>query len=170
MSTKHEVYQCGTQEIEITVKRNFCWLNGGFWIYNGPVLGILLVNFVLFVVFLNIAYGKLSQRFADNKLKKARKCIKCVAALLPLLGLVWLFGYTVNLHWILAYIFIVINSSQGIMIAIFHCVLDDQVKAILKSKFKQRRRLKNKEMVVQGNVHIQFEEKEQENDARNKEG
>ncbi|KXJ24059.1 Adhesion G-protein coupled receptor D1 [Exaiptasia diaphana] len=78
MSTKHEVYQCGTQEIEITVKRNL-------------------------------------------------KCIKCVAALLPLLGLVWLFGYTVNLHWILAYIFIVINSSQGIMIAIFHCVLDDQL-------------------------------------------
>ncbi|KXJ24096.1 hypothetical protein AC249_AIPGENE10796 [Exaiptasia diaphana] len=62
------------------------------------------------------------------------------------------------------------NNYRGIMIVIFHCVLDDQVKANLKSKFKQRRRLKNKEMVVQGNVHIQCEEKEQENDGKNIEG
>ncbi|KAK3749732.1 hypothetical protein QZH41_014017 [Actinostola sp. cb2023] len=71
------------------------------------------VNLVLFFVFLRIVFGKLSQRFAHNKVKKARKRIKCVAALLPLLGVTWLLGFTVESHWILAYIFIIINSSQA---------------------------------------------------------
>ncbi|KAK3723811.1 hypothetical protein QZH41_019494 [Actinostola sp. cb2023] len=90
-----------------------CWLMMGSWIYNGPILAMLSVNLVLFFVFLQIVFSKLSQRFAHDNLMKARKGIKCVAALFPLLGLAWLLGFTVDLHWVLTYIFIVINSSQG---------------------------------------------------------
>ncbi|KAK3751367.1 hypothetical protein QZH41_009313, partial [Actinostola sp. cb2023] len=89
-----------------------CWLNDGYWIYNGPILAFLLINLVLFILLLRVAFGKIASRYQQQKVKKIRKGLKCIAALLPLLGVSWLLGFTVNLHWVLAYIFIIINSSQ----------------------------------------------------------
>ncbi|KXJ23490.1 Cadherin EGF LAG seven-pass G-type receptor 1 [Exaiptasia diaphana] len=39
--TQEDIY-CGVLKYEMKLERNFCWLNDGFWIYNGPILVVLL--------------------------------------------------------------------------------------------------------------------------------
>ncbi len=41
-----------------------------------------------------------------------RKGLKSVATLLPLLGVTWLFGLFIDFHEVLAYIFILLTSTQ----------------------------------------------------------
>ncbi|KXJ14353.1 hypothetical protein AC249_AIPGENE21571 [Exaiptasia diaphana] len=51
---------------------------------------------------------------------------KGVAALLPILGIAWSLGFAANFHWILLYISIVVNSSQGIFLCVVHCFMDEE--------------------------------------------
>ncbi|XP_028518396.1 uncharacterized protein LOC114576278 [Exaiptasia diaphana] len=139
--TQEDIY-CGVLKYEMKLERNFCWLNDGFWIYNGPILVVLLVNLVLFFVFLRVIFSKISQRFAHDNLQKAKRGIKGVFALFPLLGITWLLGFLVSFHWVLTYIFIIVNSSQGILLPVFHCFLDDQVREAL-ARIRQKRNIAN---------------------------
>ena len=71
-------------------------------------------------------------RYIQNKTQigKLRAGVKASAVILPLLGITWLFGLLSFTSEIIVfqYIFTISNSLQGLMIFIFHCVLNKQVR------------------------------------------
>ncbi|CAH3032757.1 unnamed protein product [Porites lobata] len=123
---------CGSLKIAAKIERTRCWINGSQWIYQGPVLAILLINLILFVVILRVVFGKISRKYGKNKISATRH--KSTLALLPLLGVTWLLGFFVDFHDSLKYAFILVNSLMGLVFCIFHCVLDDQVRGMVNSQ------------------------------------
>ena len=59
----------------------------------------------------------------------SRSWIKGAVVLVVLLGLTWFFGlmYMSNATTVMAYIFTILNTLQGLFIYIFHCVMNDKV-------------------------------------------
>lgn len=86
------------------------------------------VNLVVLILVLRQMMGT---RHVQSKTRdvKIRMGVKATAVLLPLLGITWLFGLLAFNSAVLAfkYLFAIFNSLQGLMIFIFHCVLNKQV-------------------------------------------
>ena len=84
------------------------------------------------VVFILVMYRMMGTKFIQDKtqIEKVKAGIKASVVILPLLGLTWLFGLlgfssdTIEFK----YIFAVSNSLQGLMIFIFHCALNKEVR------------------------------------------
>ncbi|CAH3022119.1 unnamed protein product, partial [Porites evermanni] len=123
---------CGSLNLTARTERERCWINGSLWIYKGPILAILLVNLVLFVILIRVIFGKISSKYGNNRVIAARKGLRSTIALLPLLGVTWLVGFFIELHYAVGYLFILLNSTQGVLFAIFHCFLDDQVQEAIR--------------------------------------
>jgi hypothetical protein len=64
-----------------------------------------------------------------TKLRKARIGLKGSAVLLPILGLTWVFGLLVfNRDTVVfKYLFAIFNSLQGLMIFVFHVLINKKV-------------------------------------------
>ncbi|XP_068742841.1 uncharacterized protein [Montipora capricornis] len=137
---------CGALNLTVYIQRTRCWMNGSLWIYKGPVLAILLVNFVLFAILLRVIFGKISTKYGNNRVIIAKKGLRSIIALLPLLGVTSLLGFFIEFHYTLTYLYILLNSTQGVVFFIFHCVLDDQVQDALR---KLREKTGNKDNVKQ---------------------
>ncbi|XP_068709163.1 uncharacterized protein [Montipora foliosa] len=135
---------CGALNLTVYMERTRCWMNGSLWIYKGPVLAILLVNFVLFAILLRVIFGKISTKYGNNRVIIAKKGLRSIIALLPLLGVTSLLGFFIEFHYALTYVYILLNSTQGVVFFIFHCVLDDQVQDALR---KLRAKTGNKDNV-----------------------
>ncbi|XP_078285490.1 adhesion G protein-coupled receptor E3-like [Rhinoraja longicauda] len=112
----------------------YCWLDlksGFLWAFLAPICVIILVNGGFFI----ITVLKLAEKFSSvnpdmGQLKNIRVFTFTAVAQLCLLGCTWIFGM---LHFqketiVMAYIFTVINSMQGMFIFILHCLLNKQVR------------------------------------------
>ncbi|RLV93911.1 hypothetical protein DV515_00013304 [Chloebia gouldiae] len=109
------------------VAANHCWLNVQtkvIWAFVGPVLFILAVNsFVLLrVVTVTVASARRRSKMLtpnsslENQMgTQLWAMAKPVLVLLPVLGLTWLCGLLVPLSIVWAYVFVVLNSLQGIL-------------------------------------------------------
>ncbi|XP_066029944.1 uncharacterized protein [Pocillopora verrucosa] len=137
--TYYKDVMCGSLKLSAEIIRDRCWLNDGEWLYKGPVLAILVVNLVIFVILLRVIFTKISKKYQTDNVEKTRKGLRSIAALLPLLGVTWLLGFFIHWSEVLAYLFIILNSSQGLVFCIFHGVLDDQVReSLLRSTTRTR--------------------------------
>ena len=91
-------------------------------------LWLLQVNIVVFILVMRQMMGT---KYMQNKtqVEKVRTGVKASGVILPLLGITWLFGLlSFNSDTIIfKYIFTIFNSLQGLMIFIFHCILNKQV-------------------------------------------
>ncbi|XP_016107131.1 adhesion G protein-coupled receptor L3-like [Sinocyclocheilus grahami] len=106
-----------------------CWLRLDtyfIWSFIGPATFIIMLN----VIFLGIALYKMFHHTAILKpdsgcLDNIKSWVIGAIALLCLLGLTWAFGlmYVNESTVIMAYLFTIFNSLQGMFIFIFHCVL-----------------------------------------------
>ncbi|XP_060236800.1 adhesion G protein-coupled receptor L3 isoform X12 [Meriones unguiculatus] len=111
-----------------------CWLRLDtyfIWSFIGPATLIIMLN----VIFLGIALYKMFHHTAILKpesgcLDNIRSWVIGAIALLCLLGLTWAFGlmYINESTVIMAYLFTIFNSLQGMFIFIFHCVLQKKVR------------------------------------------
>ncbi|XP_056156162.1 adhesion G protein-coupled receptor L3-like [Lampris incognitus] len=120
-----------------------CWLRLDtyfIWSFIGPATLIIMLN----VIFLGIALYKMFHHTAI--LKPDSGCLDNInyqdyepeikswvigaVALLCLLGLTWAFGlmYVNESTVVMAYLFTIFNSLQGMFIFIFHCVLQKKVR------------------------------------------
>ncbi|KAM5126873.1 adhesion G protein-coupled receptor D2-like, partial [Mantella aurantiaca] len=133
------------------VADSHCWLNiqtDIIWAFVGPVLFILMVNtFVLFrVVMVTISSARRrSKMMTPNCSLEKLICIqvwataKPIIVLLPVLGLTWLCGILVHLSVIWAYVFIFLNSFQGLYIFLVYVIYNSEVRnAIQRIKEKKR--------------------------------
>ncbi|XP_053715447.1 adhesion G protein-coupled receptor L3-like isoform X13 [Synchiropus splendidus] len=111
-----------------------CWLRLDtyfIWSFIGPATLIIMLN----VIFLGIALYKMFHHSAILKpdsgcLDNIKSWVIGAVALLCLLGLTWAFGlmYVNESTVVMAYLFTIFNSLQGMFIFIFHCVLQKKVR------------------------------------------
>ena len=64
-----------------------------------------------------------------DRVDKIRSGIRASVVILPIMGLTWVFGLLgFNVDTLaFKYIFTILNSLQGLLIFIFHCVLNKKV-------------------------------------------
>ncbi|KAF4797730.1 adhesion G protein-coupled receptor D2 [Turdus rufiventris] len=133
------------------VAANHCWLNvqtNVIWAFVGPVLFILAVNtlVLLRVVMVTVASARrrLKMLSPNSSLESQLgtqiwATAKPVLVLLPVLGLTWVCGVLVHLSIVWAYIFIVLNSLQGLYIFLVYAIYNSEVRnAIQRMKDKKK--------------------------------
>ncbi|NXI17761.1 AGRD2 protein, partial [Irena cyanogastra] len=128
-----------------------CWLNvqtNVIWAFVGPVLFILAVNtlVLLRVVTVTVASARRRARMlTPNSSLESQigtqiwATAKPVLVLLPVLGLTWVCGLLVHLSIVWAYVFIVLNSLQGLYIFLVYAIYNSEVRnAIQRMKDKKK--------------------------------
>ncbi|XP_078134496.1 adhesion G protein-coupled receptor E5 isoform X2 [Sander vitreus] len=111
-----------------------CWLSlkdGLIWSFYGPVCFIIILNVFFFIV----TVWKLAQKFTSlnpdlSNLHKIKAFTVTAIAQMWVLGLMWVFGAFLFQEGTTAaaYIFTILNSLQGALVFIMHCLLSKQVR------------------------------------------
>lgn len=111
-----------------------CWLSlehGLIWSFFGPVCLIIIINVFFFIV----TVWRLAQKFTSlnpdfSKLHKIKAFTVTAIAQMCILGLMWVFGAFMFEEGPVAvvYIFTILNSLQGALVFIMHCLLSKQVR------------------------------------------
>ncbi|XP_061635225.1 adhesion G-protein coupled receptor D2 isoform X2 [Phyllopteryx taeniolatus] len=132
----------------------YCWLsvqNGVIWGFAGPVIFIIMVNVMVLtrVVVITISTAKrrsimlaMGASPVEQTYEQVRAAVKAVLVLLPILGLTWLCGVLVPFSIVMAYIFILLNSLQGLFIFLIYGVYNTEVRTTV-NRIKERRKALN---------------------------
>ncbi|XP_036119199.1 adhesion G-protein coupled receptor F3 isoform X2 [Molossus molossus] len=119
-----------------------CWLDGkggALYTFVGPVLVIVGLNgLVLAMAMLKLLRPSLSEGPQVEKRQALLGVIKALLVLTPIFGLTWGLGLATLLEEVSVvphYIFTILNSSQGIFILLFGCLMDKKVQEALLKRF-----------------------------------
>uniref|UniRef100_A0A5F5PT47 Adhesion G protein-coupled receptor E2 n=1 Tax=Equus caballus TaxID=9796 RepID=A0A5F5PT47_HORSE len=125
-----------------------CWLRSesGFrWGFLGPVCAIFSVNVVFFLMTLWMLKSRLSSLNSDvSTLQDTRMLTFKAIAQLFILGCTWCLGILQvgSAARVMAYLFTIINSLQGVSIFLVYCLLSQQVREQYGKWFKRVRKPK----------------------------
>ncbi|XP_031721070.1 adhesion G protein-coupled receptor L2b.1 isoform X12 [Anarrhichthys ocellatus] len=120
-----------------------CWLrvdNHFIWSFIGPVTFIIVVNVIFLVVTMfKMVKHSTSMKPDSSRLGGIRSWVLGAFALLCLLGLTWTFGlfFLNESSIVMAYLFTIFNTLQGMFIFIFHCLLQKKVRKEYSKCFRQ---------------------------------
>ncbi|XP_006900870.1 PREDICTED: EGF-like module-containing mucin-like hormone receptor-like 3 [Elephantulus edwardii] len=120
-----------------------CWLHldqGFIWGFLGPVCAIICVNFMFFFLVLFILQRKLSSLNSEvSTIQNTRVLTLKATAQLFILGCTWCLGVLQvgSAAQVMAYLFTVINSLQGIFIFLVYCLLSQQVRKQYQKWFRE---------------------------------
>ncbi|XP_052245338.1 adhesion G protein-coupled receptor B1-like [Dreissena polymorpha] len=137
---------------------NYCWLTllpGLRWAFVGPALFIILCNIIVLILLFKRMFAL---KAVNNKTikEKIKMTLWSLSVLVPLMGISWIFGilYVSKELSFMQYLFSICNGLQGVLIFVFNCVLNGQVRDGLK---KERIKYLNKSMTTsfsQGSLFI----------------
>uniref|UniRef100_A0A087XJY7 Adhesion G protein-coupled receptor D2 n=1 Tax=Poecilia formosa TaxID=48698 RepID=A0A087XJY7_POEFO len=128
-----------------------CWLSvqtDTIWAFVGPVILVLTVNAVVLcrVVMVTVSSAHrrakmLSPSFASKMqtFDLTWAVTRPILILLPVLGLTWMCGVLVHLSVVVSYIFIILNSFQGLYIFLVYAVYNSEVRNAIK-RIKEKRK------------------------------
>uniref|UniRef100_A0A8C3B218 Si:ch1073-186i23.1 n=1 Tax=Cyclopterus lumpus TaxID=8103 RepID=A0A8C3B218_CYCLU len=122
-----------------------CWLrvdNHFIWSFIGPVTFIIVVNVIFLVVTMfKMVKHSTSMKPDSSRLGGIRSWVSGAFALLCLLALTWTFGlfFLNESSIVMAYLFTIFNTLQGMFIFIFHCLLQKKVRKEYSKCFRQSR-------------------------------
>ncbi|XP_032074790.1 adhesion G protein-coupled receptor E3-like isoform X2 [Thamnophis elegans] len=109
-----------------------CWLDKDFiWSFMGPVCVIIVVNLVFFCLILRTLREKLASLNSEiSSVRNTRSLMFKAIAHVFILGVTWCFGLFQYgpLEDVMAYMFTIFNSAQGIFIFLVHCLLNQKVR------------------------------------------
>uniref|UniRef100_A0A671S3J2 Adhesion G protein-coupled receptor L2-like n=1 Tax=Sinocyclocheilus anshuiensis TaxID=1608454 RepID=A0A671S3J2_9TELE len=114
--------------------RKACWLrvdNHFIWSFIGPVTFIIMLNLIFLVVTMyKMVKHSMSMKPDSSRLESIRSWVFGAFALLCLVCLTWSFGlfFLNDSSGIMAYLFTIFNTLQGLFIFIFHCLLQKKVR------------------------------------------
>ncbi|KAM3604365.1 uncharacterized protein V6R79_010002 [Siganus canaliculatus] len=120
-----------------------CWLrvdNHFIWSFIGPVTFIIVVNVIFLVVTMfKMVKHSTSMKPDSSRLGGIRSWVLGAFALLCLLGLTWSFGllFLNESSIVMAYLFTIFNTLQGMFVFIFHCLLQKKVRKEYSKCFRQ---------------------------------
>ncbi|XP_026201017.1 adhesion G protein-coupled receptor L2 isoform X3 [Anabas testudineus] len=111
-----------------------CWLsvdNHFIWSFIGPVTFIIMLNLIFLVITMyKMVKHSTTLKPDSSRLENIKSWVMGAFALLCLLGLTWSFGlFFINeASIVMAYLFTILNTFQGMFIFIFHCLLQKKVR------------------------------------------
>lgn len=111
-----------------------CWLsvdNHFIWSFIGPVTFIIMLNLIFLVITMyKMVKHSTTLKPDSSRLENIKSWVMGAFALLCLLGLTWSFGlFFINeASIVMAYLFTIFNTFQGMFIFIFHCLLQKKVR------------------------------------------
>ncbi|XP_060040582.1 adhesion G protein-coupled receptor E2 isoform X6 [Erinaceus europaeus] len=111
-----------------------CWLytrKGFQWTFFGPVVAICSINLAFFLMVLWIVRSKLSSLNSDvSTIQNTRMLTFKATAQLFILGCTWCLGLLQvgPAAKLLAYLFTIVNTLQGVFIFLVYCLLSQQVR------------------------------------------
>ncbi|XP_020939322.1 adhesion G protein-coupled receptor E2-like isoform X26 [Sus scrofa] len=120
-----------------------CWLHteeGFIWTFLGPVCTIFSINLVFFLITFWILKNKLSSLNNDvSTLRNTRVLTFKATAQLFILGCTWCLGILQvgPAAHVMAYLFTIINSLQGVFIFLVYCLLSQQVRDQYRKWYKR---------------------------------
>ncbi|KAF6320796.1 adhesion G protein-coupled receptor F3 [Rhinolophus ferrumequinum] len=124
------------------LREGACWLDGkggALYTFVGPVLAIVGVNgLVLAMAVLKLLRPSLSEGPRMEKWQALLGVIKALLILTPIFGLTWGLGLATLLEEgsiVPHYIFTILNTSQGVFILLFGCLMDKKVQEALLKRF-----------------------------------
>jgi len=122
---------------------SWCWLSTEryyIWSFAGPVILISVVNVVVFCIVVKEMVSMTSMQ--SSKLNRVKAAIKACIVLFPLLGITWLFGLLsmARASVVSQYVFTVLNSIQGLLIFVFHCVRNTEIRVVWDKKLKKMKK------------------------------
>ncbi|XP_066029464.1 adhesion G-protein coupled receptor D1-like [Pocillopora verrucosa] len=127
----------GKGGIQSYTSTKYCWLSSTYdliWIFVAFLTATgVLGSFILARVTRELT--TLPQTGVD-KIQRVRLGIRTCVLMIPLLGITWLFGLLSPLHKAFTYIFTILNSTQGVLIFILHCMRNSQIRERLRGKIK----------------------------------
>ncbi|XP_042200627.1 adhesion G protein-coupled receptor E3-like, partial [Callorhinchus milii] len=127
-----------------------CWLQvekGFVWTFLGPIYLMILVNTGLFMATLVTLKDVLSHRDVEvSKIKDTRMLAFKAVGQVFVLGCTWILG---AFHFrketvVMAYLFTIVNSFQGVFIFILLCLLNRKVRAEYRGWFTAVRKMRFK--------------------------
>ncbi|CAB3980612.1 adhesion G- coupled receptor D1-like [Paramuricea clavata] len=128
------------------ITKHACWCRGDgalFVTFVATIGLILLINLAIFIMALQstLSSNTATTMITVGTLRKAKLGLKASAILLPLLGLTWVFGLLVfNRDTIVfKYLFTICNSLQGMMIFVFHVLINKKVHDAISKENKTRK-------------------------------
>lgn len=104
-----------------------------FTLFLAPLIITILVNIVFFALVCKVIKSSKSSGTVSDTEQLLRQ-VKAAVGVMVLLGTGWFFGIFMSIpgsmeaQLIMQYVFILLNSSQGVFVFIFYVVLNDQVK------------------------------------------
>nr|XP_058959519.1 adhesion G protein-coupled receptor L4-like [Pocillopora verrucosa] len=129
------VIAAGNDGIETFVNDENCWMSSSnkvIWIFVSFVGLIAIINMTILVRV--IKEVTTIQQVKDSPTEQIRLGVRACVVLAPLLGVTWLIGFLVPLHIAFSYIFVILNSTQGLFIFFFHCLGNSEIRG----RFKRR--------------------------------
>lgn len=125
--------------------RRYCWLSiqrGMLISFIVPMSLLILINTVFMILVLKTFF---QQRPVTHmsEIEKTRVSLRAGVTLLPFFAVNWFFGVLAledTSTTIFQYAFAFTNSLQGILIFIFYCCMDIEVRRSLKTKFVRRKK------------------------------
>ncbi|XP_071944568.1 adhesion G protein-coupled receptor L2-like [Antedon mediterranea] len=123
---------------------DYCWLDTqSNWCIVFPASIIILFSMVILVMMVRIIYQRAGTnlrmgRSETEDHRQLRKSVKGAVFLVPILGVTWIFGpLSVNGESLfMQYLFVILNSFQGVFIFIVYCLLDNEVQTHWKNRRK----------------------------------
>ncbi|XP_038050132.1 adhesion G protein-coupled receptor L3-like isoform X2 [Patiria miniata] len=113
-----------------------CWLSahrGQIWAFLTLVIVVILVNVIVMIVVMKTFLSLKMNKDKDNA-DRIRASFRAVVVLVPILGLSWIFGLLAETSLVFKYLFVILNSSQGIFVFICHGVLNIEVQKAMKRR------------------------------------
>ncbi|CAH3165280.1 unnamed protein product [Pocillopora meandrina] len=127
----------GKDGIESFLANKYCWMssaNGLIWIF---IVFVVLIEFFNILILGRVIKEMVTmQQEKDKRSEQVRLGVKACIVMIPLLGISWLFGLLAPLHKAFAYIFTILNSTQGFVIFLLHCVRNSEVRARLRRRIQ----------------------------------
>ncbi|MPC47076.1 Adhesion G protein-coupled receptor L3 [Portunus trituberculatus] len=138
----------------------YCWLTaeeGYIWAFTGPLVVVIVANAIFMVCALRSA-AILTANKRKSLHHRIMLYIKGSFSLNCVLGVTWVFGLLyINSNHFFAYVFTILNASQGVMIFVFNCVLNENVWTAFVSSLPAtfRQRLMKRALQLQlNNAHL----------------
>ncbi|XP_071136478.1 adhesion G protein-coupled receptor L2-like isoform X3 [Mytilus edulis] len=119
----------------------YCWLsvsNGLIYAFLVPCIIAVLTNIIISILVLRKMFSTKAMTNKETK-EKVRAGVRSIAVLAPILGLTWLFGILASHKDLIvfAYLFTIFNSFQGLLIFIFHCLMNPKIQQAVKRKYSR---------------------------------
>ncbi|XP_036370402.1 parathyroid hormone 2 receptor-like [Octopus sinensis] len=137
--------------VRLFLEDTYCWYTHSnkayFWIMKGPIMGSVMINFLLFLNIIRVLFSKFDMNRPKKRARnnRYRRLAKSTLVLIPLFGIhymvfLWLpddIGKKAEL--VKLYFEMLFNSFQGLFVGILFCYMNAEVQSELRKMWMRKK-------------------------------